>query len=245
MPLYEARDPISRPAATALTTERVFSVVNSSNQIALAAAGGRADGVLRYAVSAIGDEATIETDGNLLVTAGGNVTAGDDVMADSSGKAVKATAGNIVLGRCLVGGGSGAPILIEFYEPAQLLKGYRRFVAVALAAVDTAGGVFAWQNPEAGAIIVETVVIDVTTKATAASTLDIGTTAVSATTSSNNLLTALDVGTAAGTFNNIDDKGASGKSRQRLATGAWVTASKASGATAGIVGSAYISYFVL
>src|ERR1051326_7948212 len=110
---------------------------------------------------------------------------------------------------------------------------------VALNAVDTGGGVFSWVNLEKGAIAVTRIEIDVTTKSTAACTIDVGTTATSATTSSDNLTDGLDVGTAAGLFNNIDDKGTNGKSHQRLAAGAWITASKASGASAGIVGTAY------
>lgn len=120
-----------------------------------------------------------------------------------------------------------------------------KIARVALANVDTGGGVFSWANPEASAIVISRVVIDVTTKATGACTVDIGTTSSSATTSSNNLLTGLDVGTAAGTFDNVEDKGASGKARQRLAAGKWVTASKASGASAGLVGFAYIHYTVV
>jgi hypothetical protein len=113
---------------------------------------------------------------------------------------------------------------------------------VALAGVDTGGGLFVWLNPEVGAILIDRVVLDVTTKSTGASTVAVGTTAVSAVTSSNNLLDAADLGTAAGTFDNITDKGSAGKSRQRLAAGGWVTGSRASGALAGIVGSVYVYY---
>lgn len=113
---------------------------------------------------------------------------------------------------------------------------------VALGAADTGGGVLSWANPEASAIIIQRVIFDVTTKSTGACTVDVGVTAVSATTSANNLMTGLDVGAATGTFDNITDIGASGKSRQRLASGKWVTASKASGAAAGLVGFAYIFY---
>lgn len=116
---------------------------------------------------------------------------------------------------------------------------------VALAAVDTAGGVFSWQNPESSAIIVERICLDVTTKATGACTVDIGTTATSAATLSDNLIDGVDVGTAAGLFNNIDDKGTNGKTRQRLASGKWVTGSVASGASAGIVGYVYIHYITV
>jgi hypothetical protein len=93
-------------------------------------------------------------------------------------------------------------------------------------------------------VLIERVVVHVTTVATAACTLDIGTTATSAVTSSDTLLDGLDVNSAAGVFDNITDKGSNGKSRQTLASGKWITASKASGATAGLVGYAYIQYVV-
>ena len=116
---------------------------------------------------------------------------------------------------------------------------------VALAAADTAGGVFAWQNPESTAIVVVRVVIDRTTKSTSASTTDIGT-AADATTSSDNLLDALNTGATAGVEDNVTDNGTSGKSRQRMdAKGGstdYITASKASGACAGLAGNAYIFY---
>lgn len=115
---------------------------------------------------------------------------------------------------------------------------------VALGAADTGGGVLAWQNPEAGSIIVQRVLIDVTTAATGACTIDVGTTAVSATTLSDNLIDGADIGTAAGVFDNITDKGSNGKSKQKLAAGKWVTGSKASGAAAGTVGFAFIEYVV-
>jgi hypothetical protein len=120
-----------------------------------------------------------------------------------------------------------------------------KIVKVALAAADTGGGVLAWANPESSSIIIIRVVLDVTTKSTGACTLDIGTTATNATTSSDNLMDGLDVGTAAGTFDNIEDQGTNGTSRQKLASGKWITASKASGAAAGLVGYAYIEYFVI
>lgn len=120
-----------------------------------------------------------------------------------------------------------------------------KIAKVALAAADTGGGVLAWANPESVSIIITRVVIDVTTKSTGACTLDIGTTETNATTSSDTLLDGVDVGTAAGTFDNIEDQGTNGTSRQKLASGKWVTASKASGAAAGLVGYAYIHYNLL
>lgn len=107
---------------------------------------------------------------------------------------------------------------------------------------DTGGGIGAWRNPEAVSIIIQRLVIDTTVVATGACTIDAGTTATSATTSSDNLIDGLDVNAALGTFDNITDKGTNGKSRQKLASGKWVTFSRASGASAGLVGTAYITY---
>lgn len=129
------------------------------------------------------------------------------------------------------------------FDKGLRLSGVSRDAArVALAAVDTGGGVFAWQNPHAETVIIDKIVIHVTTASTGACTVDVGTTATSAATSSDNLIDGLDVNTAAGVFDNVTDKGTNGKTRQTVATGKWITASKASGASAGIVGYAYIYY---
>jgi hypothetical protein len=114
-------------------------------------------------------------------------------------------------------------------------------VKIALVAADAAGGALAWQNPEAGSILVTGVVLDITTKSTGAGTISVGT-AANGTTASANLIDTLDVGTAAGLFDNNTDKGALGKTRQKVAAGSYVTGSKASGALAGLVGNAYITY---
>ena len=117
---------------------------------------------------------------------------------------------------------------------------------VALAAADTGGGILSWQNPEASAIVVVRIVVDLTTKATSACTGDFGT-AADGTTSSANLLDGVDLNAATGVFDNVDDQGTDGKSRQRLdakgGTTDFVTGSKATGAAAGLAGSAYIIYF--
>lgn len=120
---------------------------------------------------------------------------------------------------------------------------YRVHVAkVALAALDTGGAALSWQNPEGVAIIIDRLELDVTTVTTGAGTISVGTTATNGTTSSANLIDTLDVNAATGLFDNITDKGTLGKSRQKLASGKWVTGSKASGALAGLVGFAYIHY---
>lgn len=114
-----------------------------------------------------------------------------------------------------------------------------------LVASDAAGGVLAWQNHHSEAVIVTRIVIDLTTKASGAGTLDVGMTATSAATSADNLIDGLDVNTATGVFDNVENQGTNGTGAQKVASGKWVTASKATGNMAGIVGSAYLHYHLL
>jgi hypothetical protein len=109
---------------------------------------------------------------------------------------------------------------------------------VPLVASDAAAGVFSLRNRENGRIIVTKVIVDVTTKATGACTLDIGMAATEIL--SDTLIDGLDVGTAVGVFDSVKEAGTNGVSSQSVAQGAYVTASKASGAAAGLVGNAYI-----
>lgn len=115
---------------------------------------------------------------------------------------------------------------------------------VALAAVDTAGGLFAWANPENAAILVERVILDVTTQSTGACTVDVGV-AANGTTSADNLIDGRSVASAAGVYDNLGDAGTNGKTRQKASSSQYVTGSVASGASAGIVGYAYIHYVVI
>src|SRR5512146_2928977 len=68
-----------------------------------------------------------------------------------------------------------------------------RVAKMALAAVDTGGGVASWQNNTGQAVIVNRLEIDVTTVATGACSVSAGQTATSGTTSSANLIDTLDV----------------------------------------------------
>lgn len=118
-----------------------------------------------------------------------------------------------------------------------------------LAALDTAGGVLGWQNPESVAIIVTRVDVDVTTKSTSASTVDIGP-AANGTTLNDTCMDGVDFGTAAGLFDNVTHKGTNGTGvafKLAAAGGAtdYITISKASGACAGLAGVAYIHYIKL
>lgn len=110
--------------------------------------------------------------------------------------------------------------------------------------VNTGGGVLSWQNPETGPIVIERVVLDVTTVADGACTLDVGTTTVSGVTSSDNLIDGQDARSSIGLFDNITDKGSNGKARQKLATGKWLTITAASGDSTGLVGDLYLSYIL-
>lgn len=115
---------------------------------------------------------------------------------------------------------------------------------VALAASDSGGGVFSWQNPESVSIVVRRVEIDVTTASTGACSVDVGVTATSSTTNSDNLIDGLSVA-ATGVSDNLGNPGTNGKTRQKLASGKWVTASMATGATSGLVGYAYLEYHIV
>lgn len=119
-----------------------------------------------------------------------------------------------------------------------------RVARVALAAVDTGGGVFAWQNPESTSIIISRVILDVTTQSAGACTVDVGTTATNATTSSDNFIDGASVAAVA-LLDNLGDAGTNGKAKQKLASGKWVTGSRASGASSGLVGYAYIYYILI
>lgn len=120
----------------------------------------------------------------------------------------------------------------------------KKVAKVALGHADTGGGVLSWANPEADSILITKIVFDVTTGSTGECTLDVGTTATSATTSSNTLMDGINVATA-GVFDNITNKGENGTSLQKLAAGKWVTATKASGSAAGLKGYAYIEYILV
>ena len=129
---------------------------------------------------------------------------------------------------------------------AELNRGALRKVTGALAAVDTGGGIFSWQNPESGAILVQHLVLNITTKTAGACSIDAGTTATNGTTSSDTLIDGKDINAATGIFTNDESAGTNGKPFKRLAAGKWVTGSMvAGGATAGLVGTYEIYYTVL
>lgn len=108
---------------------------------------------------------------------------------------------------------------------------------------DTAGGVLAVANPVGATVTITEVILVVTTKATAACTVDIGP-AANATTLNDTLIDGLDVNAAAGNFDNISDAGGSGGRDVSWAASEYVTISTASGASAGLVGKLIINFIV-
>lgn len=102
---------------------------------------------------------------------------------------------------------------------------------------DTGGGILSWQNTLGYDIIVTWHALYVTTVATGACTVSIGQTATNGTTSSSNMISGQDVHSATGVF------GTSSPVAIRVKQNEWITASKASGASAGLVGNAYF-YFI-
>jgi hypothetical protein len=113
---------------------------------------------------------------------------------------------------------------------------------VPLIANDDAGGVFHWQNPAPSPVVITRLVIDVVTASTGDSTCKFGSAARS-NVRGDNLIDDLNTGLA-GTFDNIENAGANGKTCLRLNELEWITGSTASGSVFGIVGFAYITYLL-
>jgi hypothetical protein len=125
---------------------------------------------------------------------------------------------------------------------------------IQVAVVDLAGA--AWHTGNGTAdflswaapadIVIERVVVNTTTKSTGAATVDIGTTATNNHTNGDNLLDALDIGSATTVASNVDPVTAvdTEKSVVALASGKWVTFHALADPT-GLVGKAYIYYFTL
>lgn len=108
-----------------------------------------------------------------------------------------------------------------------------------LVASDAAAGVLSLLNSTGRDLFVKSLTLRVTTVASGACTVDAGVAATE--TSADNLLDGLDVNAAAIDGDNITNKGTNGKAQGKLwPNGEYLTASKASGATAGLVGQAVV-----
>lgn len=144
----------------------------------------------------------------------------------------------------------GGTLLTSTPAELNLIDGADRVtkvVKVALAAATGNAGLLSWQNPESSRILVTRVVLDITTEATGAATADFGADG-DGTGTSDTLLDGVNIGAAAGVFDNIDDQGTNGQSVIALdengGTTDYITGT-ASADPAGLVGFAYIHYVVI
>lgn len=112
---------------------------------------------------------------------------------------------------------------------------------VDLADLDAAGGIVSEENPEEERLIITNVVLDVTTVATAACTVNAGI-AADGSTSADNLLDGVDVNSATGVFDSATNKGSNGKTVKSWGATEYLTVSKATGAADGLVGRLYVHY---
>lgn len=109
-----------------------------------------------------------------------------------------------------------------------------------LAAVRTAGGVLGWTNPTGGSIIITSLILDITTATTGASTIDCGV-ATNATTLNDTVIDGVS-GTPAAVVDDVKNAGTNGVNAVKATSTQAVTCSEASGDVTGIVGFAYITY---
>lgn len=117
------------------------------------------------------------------------------------------------------------------------------WISGSLTASDTAGAVFNWQNDQDEDVIVDAILVDVTTKTTAACTLDVGYTGTSAATSSDTMIDGQDINAAIGVFNSMKGAGTGNAvGAVKVTKAKWITASKKTGAAAGLVGKWYLHY---
>ena len=132
--------------------------------------------------------------------------------------------------------GVGTQIVVD--DPTQRFE-YSPVVQIA-GGTDTAGGLGSWQNTIGVSVIVHNLFINITAIATAACTLSAGETATNATTLSSNLISGGNVH-ALGVIGNYSASIGAGQGVV-VPAGAWITFSTASGASAGLVATAYIDY---
>jgi hypothetical protein len=99
---------ITRPVSADLSASQFcFVKGNSDGELALAADGGKATGVLQTKPSAQGQAGDVAIAGVTKVQCGGSFDAGDDIASNSTGQAVKAGTGDVVLAEAMTSGGSG------------------------------------------------------------------------------------------------------------------------------------------
>lgn len=112
--------------------------------------------------------------------------------------------------------------------------------SLAAATTTNGGDALSLINPEGADLIITEFVLDVTTPATGAATVDAGI-AADGGTSADTLLDGQDVGTAAVLLNNVDHQGTNGKAAVKWGSGQYLTITP-SASLAGLVGNYYVHY---
>lgn len=115
---------------------------------------------------------------------------------------------------------------------------------VALAAVDTAGGVFAVANPLGADCMLTGLWVDVTTVTSGACSLDAGI-AANGTTLNDTMIDGASLASTTGVRNHIKNAGTNGAAALKWGASQYLTGSVATGASAALVGFAYYEYMVL
>jgi hypothetical protein len=219
----------------AVNTDKFTVAASSGNTVAagtLSVTGDVAINTDKFTITASSGNTAVA--GTLGVT--GDVAVNTDkftITASSGNTAVAGTLsvdGAADVGDLTIGSNSAIPIRVD---------------KVALTASDDTCGVLDWTNPHSGsAVMVLRLAVDVTTASTEACTLDFGVDDAGDT-SDDTLIDGLDVNSATGLFDNIENGGTNGEQIVRVADGYHVVGSMASGAAAGLAGSAYIVYVIL
>jgi len=226
-------------------TKGYLGAFNSSGYIAQAATAGQVcHGVLTETVTAAGDMQGLKT-GICSVVAGESISAGDKISALANGKAQVWASGETCVGEALSAGSDGKNFVAFLYSPpANLASNEMKYAKLAITGYTSTGVKTAWQNPEGATIIIHSAAINRTVAATGACTLDIGTTAVSAATTSDNLFDGLNANATAAFESNLlaANLGTNGKPGQTLASGKWVTVDAKTGDATGLVADLYIYY---
>ena len=237
---------VGRVPASDITTELIPVDINSSNKWAASTAGGYSDATLQDTGESPSELTGIfGNSGARFGRVAGTCTAGSEAAVTTDGYK-NAANGDVAVGRFLeTKSTTGDSVLFLPYERAQYQKGESKVAFVTVTGAAGSSGVFAsWANPEAGTIVITRATLHIATQSTGASTLDIGTTATSATTSSDTLIDGVS-GATAGVFDNLNDAGTNGKSRQTLATGKWVNVAEASGDVNGLAATLRIEYYTV
>ena len=178
-------------------------------------------------ISYIGDLVIVEDGGEITSQAIGN-KALKSTCADADTIEVNSTTGVLQIKEAGTSKANGV-------QRADMGKTAGFWIRGALTASDSAGGVFSEENTYGTALIVDRVLIAVTTASSGACKIDVGT-AADGTTLAATLIDEANVASA-GVFDNIADKGSAGTSRLKWANGTFVTASVSAGNSAGTVGS--------